>query len=111
MSATEPLGADCHVRLGADLIRHTWDAVVLTVLRSGPARRGDLIARIGGVSDKVVHQSLERLRAHGLVVRSSPRGRYELTAVGSSFAGGPLLALARWAEEHRDDLHAAGGPA
>ncbi len=95
----EPLStADCHVRLGVDLIAHSWDAVVLTALRGGPRRRVELRAELGGVADKVLHQSLARLRARGLVEQVDQA--YRLTATGASFAGGPLLALAQWAEQN-----------
>lgn len=103
-----PFGADCHVRLGTDLISHTWDPVVLAVLRGGPARRRDLLRLIAGVSDKSLHESLGRLVQAGLVSRvTGPDRAYALTQLGSSFAAGPLLALARWAEEHAADLAGA----
>lgn len=88
--------ADCHVRLGVDLISHGWDAVVLTALRGGPARRVDLRRAMGGAADKVLHAALLRLRSRGLVEQHERA--YRLTPLGESFAHGPLLALARWAE-------------
>jgi len=103
-----PFGADCHVRLGAGLISHRWDPVVLAVLRAGPARRRDLLRSIGGVSDKSLHESLGRLGGLGLVARGDgAEPAYELTELGRSFATGPLLALAQWAEEHAAELAGA----
>ncbi|GAA2028416.1 helix-turn-helix domain-containing protein [Catenulispora yoronensis] len=103
---------DCHVRAAAELVSHAWDPVVLTALRLGPTRRKDLVAGIAGASDKVLYQSLQRLLARGLVARSRPAGPtagaagaiYQLTALGESFADGPLSALARWAAEHHAAL-------
>ncbi|WP_308287154.1 winged helix-turn-helix transcriptional regulator [Actinomadura parmotrematis] len=99
--------SDCHVRAAADLISHTWDPVVVSALRPGPTRRGVLLERIAGVSDKALTESLRRLVAHGLVARA-PGGAavYELTPLGASFARGPLAHLATWAVEHQDELAA-----
>lgn len=102
-----PFTADCHVRLGVQLIAHTWDAVVLTRLRDGPARRRELLRDVGGVSDKVLHESLARLCAHGLVEAVPDRAGFRLTGLGTSLAHGPVLELARWAEEHAPELDAA----
>lgn len=101
--------SDCHVRSAVELLSHTWDPVVVSALRMGPTRRGVLLERIAGVSDKVLTESLRRLAARGLVGRA-PRepGRdaavYELTALGTSFANGPLAHLAEWAAENQAEL-------
>nr|WP_246304166.1 winged helix-turn-helix transcriptional regulator [Nocardioides thalensis] len=87
------------------MISHTWDPVVLATLRGGAAPRRDLLRSIGGISDKSLHESLVRLIDAGLVSRVADSGStYDLTPLGTSFATGPLLALARWAEEHAVDL-------
>ncbi|MDH2414059.1 winged helix-turn-helix transcriptional regulator [Nocardioides sp. CER19] len=100
-----PFGADCYVRLGASLIAHTWDPVALAVLREGPRRRRDLLSAIGDISDKSLHESLGRLVAAGLVARGlSGEPTYDLTPLGRSFASGPLLTLARWAEDNSTAL-------
>ena len=105
MRESLPAAADCFVRLGVELIAHQWDAVVLTVLRSGPSRRADLVTAIGGISDKSLHGSLRRLRDAGLVDKDEDGTRYRLTDLGSSLATGPLLALAQWAESNREVLN------
>ncbi|WP_007517295.1 MULTISPECIES: winged helix-turn-helix transcriptional regulator [Pseudofrankia] len=93
--------ADCHVRAGAELLAHTWDPVVLTALRRGPRRRADLIREIGGLSDKVLHESLGRLVSRGLLTHEEgPGSAYRLTTLGESFASGPLRALAEWSAHH-----------
>jgi DNA-binding HxlR family transcriptional regulator len=107
----ETFVSDCQVRAAVELIDHTWDPVVLSALRRGPTRRSVLLERIAGVSDKALTESLRRLTARGLVARM-PNGsrrdaaRYELTALGTSFAGGPLAQLAGWAAEHQEELAA-----
>ena len=97
--------ADCHVRAAAELISHTWDPVILSALRLGPTRRSDLLRRIAGVSDKVLTDSLRRLAGRGLVTRAGATSAvYRLSALGESFANGPLAQLARWAEENQAGL-------
>lgn len=104
MSNSVPPAADCFVRLGVELIAHRWDAVVLTALRDGSLRRVDLRAGIGGISDKALHESLLRLRDCRLVEKDDEGSRYRLTGVGESFATGPVLALAQWAEANHSSL-------
>lgn len=109
-----PFASDCHVRAAADLITHTWDPVILSALRGGQTRRSELLARVGGLSDKVLTESLRRLQNRGLITkaeakaddagRTTPGAVYELTPLGESFANGPLLHLATWAVEHQAEL-------
>lgn len=103
------LVADCRLRAATDLFAHTWDPVVLTALRVGPRRRRELRAAIGGISDKVLTDSLHRLLASGLIERHAyaeapPRVDYALTGLGQSLVEGPLTALGRWMTEHGDEL-------
>ncbi|MBJ7289357.1 winged helix-turn-helix transcriptional regulator, partial [Williamsia sp.] len=89
MREPSPAAADCFVRLGVELIAHQWDAVVLTVLRSGPSRRAALVSAIGGISDKSLHESLRRLRDFGLLEKVDDGAVYKLTDLGESLATGP----------------------
>ncbi|WP_066951221.1 winged helix-turn-helix transcriptional regulator [Microtetraspora fusca] len=101
--------ADCRLRAAIDLFAHTWDPVVLAALRSRPRRRRELRTAIGGISDKVLTETLHRLLANGLVDRQAyaaapPRVDYSLTDLGESLVDGPLEALGRWILEHGDEL-------
>ena len=103
------LVVDCQVRAGTDLVAHTWDPVVLVALRPGARRRRELRAAIGGISDKVLTETLHRLLANGLIDRRAhaeapPRVEYALTALGQSLVEGPLAALGRWTLEHSAEL-------
>jgi DNA-binding HxlR family transcriptional regulator len=103
--------ADCRARLAFDLLAHTWNAVVLWTLRGGPARPGELRERIGGISPKVLTETLRRLRFDGLVERrayagSPPRVEYTLTDLGRTLLE-PIEAFGVWAFEHGDDVMAA----
>ena len=108
----EELVADCRVRLASDLFAHTWDPVVIAALNDGPRRRRALRVGIGGISDKALTEALNRLLGNGLIERryfaeAPPRVDYALTALGRSFAAGPLRALAVWVTEHGDELFEA----
>ncbi|MER5864213.1 helix-turn-helix domain-containing protein [Kitasatospora sp. NPDC002040] len=111
----DELVADCRLRAATDLFTHSWDPVVLAALRTGPRRRRELRAAVGGISDKVLTDTLRRLLATGLVDRRAhaeapPRVEYGLTGLGRSLVEGPMAALGRWAVEHGDELLDAQGP-
>ncbi|RKS79039.1 HxlR family transcriptional regulator [Actinomadura pelletieri DSM 43383] len=96
--------ADCPARLAVEIIADKWAVVVLYGLSRGPRRHKDLIELIGGISKKVLTQTLRRLEHHGLVLRTAhaeapPRVDYELTALGHTLIE-PIAMLTRWAEEN-----------
>ncbi|MFD5769122.1 winged helix-turn-helix transcriptional regulator [Streptomyces sp. NPDC127049] len=106
-----PFLADCRARLAFDLLSHTWNAVVLWALRDGPGRPVELRQQIGGISSKVLNETLRRLQFNGLVDRrahpgSPPRVEYELTALGRTLLA-PTDAFGAWAYEHGDEVMAA----
>ncbi|MEU3464727.1 helix-turn-helix domain-containing protein [Streptomyces sp. NPDC006733] len=103
--------ADCRARLAFDLLSNTWNPVLIWVLRDGPKRPGELRARIGGISPKVLTETLRRLEFNGLVIRHAhdaapPRVEYELTPLGRTLLD-PIGALGAWAFEHGDEVMAA----
>ncbi|MEW1824720.1 helix-turn-helix domain-containing protein [Streptomyces sp. NPDC088196] len=98
--------ADCPARLTVELIADKWTAVVLYGLSEGPVRHGELIDLIGGISRKVLTQTLRRLQAHGLVHRhvyaeAPPRVEYELTPLGATLIE-PIHILTEWARTNGD---------
>lgn len=108
---TDAYLADCRARLAFDLLSHTWNAVLIWALRDGPARPGELRARIGGIRPKVLTETLRRLEFNGLVTRRAyaeapPRVEYELTALGRTLLD-PIDAFGAWAFEHGDEVMAA----
>ncbi|WP_171170086.1 helix-turn-helix domain-containing protein [Streptomyces sp. I05A-00742] len=108
---TDAYIADCRARLAFDLLSNTWNAVLIWALRDGPRRPGELRDHIGGISPKVLTETLRRLEFNGLVARhvhggAPPRVEYELTALGRTLLG-PIDAFGTWAFEHGDEVMAA----
>jgi DNA-binding HxlR family transcriptional regulator len=111
--------ADCPARTTLDLVGDTWSVIAVVALGRGPARYSELQERIGGISKKMLTQTLRKLESNGLaerrVLRTAPPGaEYRLTDLGRTLLE-PVRALSRWAEEHTDalldarDRAAAGG--
>ncbi|MBO8194424.1 helix-turn-helix transcriptional regulator [Streptomyces oryzae] len=108
---TDAFLADCRARLAFDLLSNTWNAVVLWALREGPYRHGELRERIGGISSKVLTETLRRLEFNGLVDRQAhpgapPRVAYELTPLGRTLLV-PIDTIGAWAFAHGDEVMAA----
>jgi DNA-binding HxlR family transcriptional regulator len=93
--------ADCPARTTLGLIGHTWSVVVIVALGERELRHGELLERIGGISKKMLNQTLRRLHGHGLVVHVD--GRYGLSDLGRSLLA-PVRELAAWAETHTSEL-------
>ncbi|MFI9582568.1 winged helix-turn-helix transcriptional regulator [Streptomyces sp. NPDC052236] len=100
--------ADCRARITFDLLSNTWNGVTLWALRDGPRRHGELRERIGGISAKVLTETLRRLEYNGLVERSAyaeapPRVDYALTALGRTLLE-PIEVLGAWGFLHGDEV-------
>ena len=68
-----------------------WGMLVLRVLASGPQRFGSLRKSIGGVSERMLAQTLQGLERDGMVLRRDfqtvpPHVEYELTPLGHEAA-------------------------
>ncbi|WP_436777117.1 winged helix-turn-helix transcriptional regulator [Yinghuangia sp. YIM S09857] len=110
----DPYGAfeaDCPARFATELFANTWLPVIVYVLRDGPMRPGELRTAIGGISQKVLTQTLRRMERLTLVTRrryaeAPPRVEYELTPAGRDLLA-PILALGVWADRHGAAVTAA----
>lgn len=81
----------CPSRAILELIADKWTLLILPALRQGRLRNGDLMRLIGGVSQKMLTQTLRELERNGLVNRIDhqevpPRVEYELTELGRSLS-------------------------
>lgn len=115
MKQTRKLGdvydASCSARDALELIASKWAMLALPALADGPMRNGELLRKIGGISQKMLTQTLRELERNGLVIREDmqtvpPHVEYRLSALGISLSGA-LVALDRWAERHFPELDAA----
>jgi DNA-binding HxlR family transcriptional regulator len=94
--------ADCPTRLTVEIISDKWSVLVLFALSERPRRHGELVEAIGGISRKVLTQTLRRLQSYGLVDRETPAPRevlYRLTDLGATLID-PIEVLTAWARDH-----------
>jgi len=94
--------ADCPTRTVLDNVTSRWAVLVLWALLDGTMRFSDLRRRVGGVSEKMLAQTLQRLERDGFVHRLAhpvipPRVDYSLTPLGEP-AARQVAGLASWLE-------------
>lgn len=96
--------ASCPTRHVLDLVADKWTVLIIGLLQDEPRRFAALQRRIGGISQKMLTQTLRRLERDGLVQRTvyaevPPRVEYALTPLGETLCA-PIAMLCGWAEEH-----------
>ncbi|QDK18996.1 transcriptional regulator [Leclercia adecarboxylata] len=88
-----------------DVLKHVasrWGVLILVALRQGTHRFSDLRRKMGGVSEKMLAQSLQALEQDGFINRVSypvvpPHVEYSLTPLGEEVSE-KVAALADWIE-------------
>ncbi len=108
---SDVFNADCPCRPILDRVADKWTALVMGALEPGTRRFQELRREVGGVSQKMLTQTLRGLERDGLVSRRvyatvPPKVEYTLTPLGRGLTE-PLGALRRWVEAHRDAILAA----
>ncbi|MRH89894.1 MarR family transcriptional regulator [Nocardia sp. SYP-A9097] len=104
--------AKCPTRQVLDHIAGKWTILIVDALRQeGTMRYTELSRRIGGVSQKMLTQTLRSLETDGFLTRTvhptiPPRVDYELTELGHSLAE-PIAALRDWTERHINEVERA----
>lgn len=102
----------CPSRRLLDTIGDKWASLVIVALgMDGRLRYSELSARIEGVSQKMLTQTLRNLERDGLLTRTvTPtvpvRVDYELTPLGTSLLE-PICHLKQWAEAHMAEVEKA----
>lgn len=96
------LSAACPSRLILRRLTSRWGGLVLLTLETGPLRFSALRRRIGGVSERMLAQTLQELEADGFVDRRAfavtpPHVEYALTPLGAE-AAERFRALVDWVE-------------
>lgn len=97
-------GEDCPVRRALDRIGDKWTVLLIGMLEDGPRRFSDLRRGIGGISQKMLTQTLRSLERDGLVSRTlypevPPRVEYSLTPLGETLCE-PIAAIVQWTNAH-----------
>jgi DNA-binding HxlR family transcriptional regulator len=100
----ELMAADCPSRVVLSHVCSRWGVLVLVVLRGGMHRFSELRRKIGGVSEKMLSQTLQNLENDGFVDRKSlpvvpPHVEYRLTPLGEEVAL-QVDTLASWIEHN-----------
>lgn len=98
--------ADCPSRSVLDHVTSRWGSLVLILLLKGTHRFSELARGIGGVSEKMLAQSLKALEADGFIVRKvyptvPPKVEYSLTSSGTECAQ-RVHSLTNWVEDSID---------
>ncbi len=108
------LAPDCPSRSIIQHLTSRWGTLVMVALAMGPHRFAELRRRIGGISERMLAQTLQELEADGFVLRVAqavmpPRVDYSLTPLGQQ-AAGQVVALVTWVEENLPQIIAAQAP-
>jgi DNA-binding HxlR family transcriptional regulator len=104
MTTPDVFEPNCSARDALELIASKWAVLILSALAKGPMRNGALLRKIGGISQKMLTQTLKDLERNGLVDREDhktipPHVEYCLSDLGKSLTQ-TLIALDRWAERN-----------
>ena len=104
----ELLEADCPSREVLKHMTSRWGVLVLVVLLGGTHRFSELRRKIGGVSEKMLSQTLQGLEGDGLVNRLSrpvvsPYVEYTLTPLGKE-AAVKVEAMVDWIEDNLAEI-------
>ena len=94
--------AECPSRQILGHLTSRWGVLVMIALMTGTHRFAALRRRIGGVSERMLAQTLQQLEADGFVLRRAfdvvpPHVEYSLTPLGQE-AGAHLAPLVGWIE-------------
>jgi len=95
---------DCPSREVLKHVTSRWGVLIFIALREETLRFSELRRKMGGVSEKMLAQTLRWLETDGFVLRRAyplvpPHVEYSLTPMGQEVAG-KVVELADWIEIH-----------
>ena len=101
-----------------EVLKHVtsrWGVLLLVALGDGAQRFGELRRKVGGISEKMLAQTLVWLEQDGFVQRiahpvAPPKVEYRLTPLGEEISR-KLRELAEWIEENLGAMRAAAAGA
>jgi DNA-binding HxlR family transcriptional regulator len=96
--------AGCGARAALERIADKWALLLILLLEQRPYRFNELLRAVGGLSQKMLTQTLRNLERDGLVRRevyptTPPQVEYSLTPLGATL-GSAFRAMTEWAEAH-----------
>ena len=94
----------CPSRQILELLANKWTLLIVRVLSQGTRRYGEIQREVGGVTQKMLTQTLRELEQNGIVKRVAhplipPKVEYSLTPLGKSLIK-PLDAICLWSEQN-----------
>jgi DNA-binding HxlR family transcriptional regulator len=100
--------AHCPSRKLLELLSEKWSLLLIHALMDGAHRTAELRREVGGISEKMLIQTLRRLERHGIIERRAyaevpPRVEYRLSSLGKSLSE-PVRALDEWVEHNLPDV-------
>jgi DNA-binding HxlR family transcriptional regulator len=103
--------ADCASRQVLELLAEKWALLVIHALGDGARRTAELRRQIGGISEKMLIQTVRKLERNGFVTREvfaevPPRVEYQLSDLGRSLQH-TVAALDLWVETHMTAVQTA----
>lgn len=111
-SEPDVFNANCPTQRVLETIADKWSVIVIYALSQEETKRYSELQRIiGGISQKMLTQTLRKLERDGLVVRHvypvvPPKVEYSLTPLGNTLTE-LLEAICQWAQVHIDEIEAA----
>ena len=99
---------DCPTRTVLDIVADKWTSLLIVALVPGTKRFQQLKREIGGITQKMLTQTLRSLERNGLVERRAyatvpPRVEYTLTRLGHTLSE-TLEALQDWSVAHVEEI-------
>lgn len=96
----------CPSRQTLEIIADKWTTLVLVSIARGINRHNRMLREIGGISKKMLAQTLRKLEQNGIVHRKvypvvPPMVEYTLTPIGKELLE-PISQLGAWAEKNAD---------
>lgn len=115
MARGNVLAPDCPSRAVLQHLTSRWGVLVMAVLATGTYRFAALRRKIGGVSERMLAQTLQQLEGDGFVRRKDygevpPRVEYSLTPLGET-AAQHLVGLVGWIEGALGEILSCHGSA
>jgi DNA-binding HxlR family transcriptional regulator len=104
MLSPNVLNPYCPSRQVLEMLANKWTLLVVRTLAQGTRRYSQIQRESGGVTQKMLTQTLRELEENGIVQRVvypviPPKVEYSLTPLGESLIE-PLNAICRWAEQN-----------